>query len=150
MFGKKKDAVIAEPTPVIEEKKTEVQVNKTVIGPGITMVGDFSGSDPIFVEGTLKGTITAAGNVHVTKTGQLLGEGKAASFEIDGYVDGNIDCKESVSFSNTGKMKGTLSTVRLKTDDGSNFEGTLNLKKAQAAPAATVVTDTAPAETAAE
>lgn len=147
MFGKKKEVeVIVEQAPVVEEKKDAfVKANKTIVGPGITMVGEFSGSDPVLIEGTIRGTVKSDVNVHITKTGQLFGEGYADSFDVDGFINGNVDCKSNATFSNTGKMKGTLSTVRLKTDDGSFFEGTLNLKKPIAA-----VQEVAPAEEATE
>ena len=128
MFGKKKDAPVVENAPIAEEKKDIfVKAERTVIGPGITMVGDFSGTDPILIEGTVRGTVDSGNNLHVAKFGQFVGEGKAISVIIDGYVDGNVDCKELTSFTSTGKMKGNLSTARLKTEEGSMFEGTLNL-----------------------
>lgn len=134
MFGKKKETVV-EQAPVVEEKKdTFEKATKTIVGPGITMVGDFTGEDPVLIQGTIKGTIQSKRNVHVTKTGQLFGDCKAETFDVDGYIDGNVDCQDCTSFSDTGKMKGTLSTVRLKTDDGSFFEGTLNLKAPSKAP----------------
>ena len=131
MFGSKKKEEPVQEVAIVEEKQPEVfvQADKTIIGEGITMVGDFSGKDPIIVQGTVKGNLNSENNVHIAATGKLIGDGIVKDIEVDGFIEGNVECSQAASFSKTGKMKGKLSTVRLKTDDGSVFEGTLELKQ---------------------
>lgn len=129
MFGKKKEEPV--PEVVVEEKKPDefCKADKTVIGPGITMIGDFTGADPVIVEGTVKGNVNSESSVHITESGKLIGDGVVKTLDVDGFIEGNVDCAQAASFSRTGKMRGKLSTVRLKTDEGSAFEGTLELKQ---------------------
>lgn len=137
MFGKKKEQPVIQ--EVVEQKAPEISANKTVIGCGITMEGTFEGTDPIEVNGTIKGTVLSESEVYVAKSGQLFGNGRINVLNVDGKVDGNFECRESATFNAGGKMKGKLSTKNLVTAAGSGFAGELAIipeEEPEEAPAA--------------
>ena len=140
MFGKKKE----EPVPVvkeevkeiIEEKAPEVFVpaDKTVIGSGIIMVGNFDTKDPVEINGTVRGNIRSTKSVSISKTGSLVGEAALGSLKLAGKIEGTVLCSAETVIASTGSIKGNLSTASLETEDGSTFEGRLSMLPKKPAP----------------
>lgn len=124
MFGKKKEA----PVEIVEQPKEDVKAaNGTVIAAGVAMIGDFEGTDPIEINGSIKGTINAKNSVVITKSGRLMGDGTIQNLTVSGSVDGDFVCKDIAVFKAGGEMTGHLKTARLQTEDGSHFRGNLDL-----------------------
>ena len=151
MFGFKKPV-----EPVVEEPKVDVPVEPvapefkpaevTLIGEGITMIGNFESKDPIVINGSLKGNICSTNSLTISNTGSMQGEGTLNSAMIEGAVDGKIVCEKNTHFTSTGQMVGSLETATLQTDNGADFRGELKLSVKKAAP----VVEAAPEAPAAE
>lgn len=128
LFGNKKEESV-----VVAEPKAPVSTsNKTVIGEGVTFVGDFVSDEEFVIKGSVKGTITSSTHVCVDKTGSHYGKLGAKNVTIKGYAESDIICHDTTHISETGKMKGHLVTANLETDHGSVFDGTVKLNKAGA------------------
>jgi len=148
MFGIKKTPapvepvaeIIPEPVKAEPEVKEFVPADTTLIGEGITMIGDFESKDPIIINGTLQGNISSTNHLNISETGSMTGEGETASVKIEGAMEGKLVIQKDTYFTSTGHMVGNLKTATLKTDDGSEFVGELklikNFGKAEAVPAA--------------
>ena len=98
----------------------------TVVGRGITFVGDFVSEDPIEIRGALNGNIVSSNVVHVAKDGLLYGGAKAFELQVDGIVEGTSVIKTYSIISDTGSYKGKLSTGLLRTSPDAFFEGHLS------------------------
>jgi len=122
MFNKKNGVAGPQETTV-----TETAVCNTKIGKGIVMVGDFEGSEPIEVNGTIEGNIVSSSVVHVSKDGIIKGTGKIQNINVSGTLDGDFTCENAANFTSSGTMKGKLTTKELVTETGTSFCGTLNL-----------------------
>ena len=142
MFGKKKDAAqpeiveevkeaveetVPQPAPVKEPEPT------TVIGSGVVVVGNFDSKEPIEIKGTIRGNIRSTSKVTIQEGGSLVGEAALGSLNLGGRIEGTVLCAEDTVIRSTGSIKGNLSTATLVTDEGSSFEGKLNMipKKAE-------------------
>lgn len=129
LFGKKAEPVVEEPVVVVEEKKPEViQVGKTVIGEGVTMVGDFDSKEEIVINGVVEGNITSTTNVSISETGKLQGNAKAENLYVDGSIEGDLEVKDLTKLSDTAIVTGTLATAKFITTEGSTFDGQLTMK----------------------
>ena len=129
LFGKKAEPVVEEPV-VVEEVKEEVKkpTQKTVIGAGITMVGDFETKEEIVINGTVEGDIHSTTDVSISETGKLHGNASAENLYVDGSVDGEIEIKNLTKLSDTANVVGTLTTGKFVTAEGSYFDGQLTMK----------------------
>ncbi len=136
-FNRKKDPepVIAEP---VEVKKPEPEkpkgpdlspMAKTIIGSGITFFGDFETSDPIELNGTIRGDINSDSAITISRGAEYFGNANMHSLNVSGVIQGDIDCKDTSTFTSTAQMTGDLKTAYLVTDKGSNFKGNLSLQK---------------------
>jgi len=120
--------------PEVKKPKVFQPSHKTIIGKGITFVGDFVSEDPIEVNGTIEGNVVSQNTLIVNDGGVFDGDAKVSNTEIYGYIKGNIVCDHLTHFSSTGNMDGNLKTKELKTDAGSSFTGNVILQPAKKAP----------------
>lgn len=99
----------------------------TVIGPGITIDGEISGSDPVVVEGTVKGRIDTESTVTVAEEGVVEADVDTNDVAISGQVTGNIVAAERVEIAAVGRMIGDVKAPRILIADGANFKGHIDM-----------------------
>ena len=142
IFGKKEDAVL-EQAPVVEEVKP-VQPKAaagTIIAEGVTFIGDFVTDEDMDIQGAVKGDIKSTVTMHLAKNGQHIGKLDAQNINIEGYLEANATVKDTACFSDSSTFKGNLVTANIDAAHGSNFEGSLSIKKDQPAKASPLFED---------
>ena len=131
MFGRKKEEyqapVYEEPVQEIAKPEPKPVTPSTVIGKGVIVVGNFDSKEPIEVLGTIRGNIRSTSSVSIKENGSLVGEAALKSLDLEGRAEGTVLCSDETVIRSTGALKGNLSTASLRTDDGSAFEGKLNM-----------------------
>ena len=140
MFGSKKETpapvVKAAPAPVVEEPVApavpEVKRPRTLIGPGIKFTGNIEASEDIEINGRVEGNISSGNTITVTEGGSIKGDIAAENYILDGVSEGNAKVQKFCKIGKAGSFTGELFASTLVTEDGSEFEGTLHLKKAKA------------------
>ena len=151
MFGRKKEEyqapVVEEPVQDIPEPQPQPEpMPSTVIGKGVVVVGNFDSKEPIEVLGTIRGNIRSTSNVRIRENGSLIGEAALKSLDLEGRLEGTVLCSDETCIRSTGALKGNLSTASLRTDEGSAFEGKLNMVPKPPVKAAEPVADAQPIE----
>lgn len=126
LFGSKKTE--AEVAAVVPEKEPSVQEG-TVIGQGITFVGTFTADELIDIRGKVEGEIVSPKEVLVSKTGKHEGIMDVEYLTVDGTIDSEIHCRNTVTLRDDCQVFGTVETPRLDAQHGSNFHGELILEK---------------------
>ena len=140
MFGSKKETpapvVKAAPAPVVEEPVApavpEVKRPRTLIGPGIKFTGNIEASEDIEINGRVEGNISSGNTITVTEGGSIKGDIAAENYILDGVSKGNAKVQKFCKIGKAGSFTGELFASTLVTEDGSEFEGTLHLKKVKA------------------
>ena len=121
LFGKKKETV----PEVVTKKEPE----GTIIGEGITFVGTFTTDELIDIRGKVEGEIISPTVVHVAKTGKHEGTMDVEYLTVDGTIDSDIHCRNTITLNDDCDAYGTLTTPNLDALHGSNFHGELILEK---------------------
>jgi len=99
-----------------------------VIGPGIVINGDISGSENLIIEGKVKGQIRLGSHeVTVGKTGEVNADVAAKMIRVAGKVNGDLTGKEKVIISSTGNVRGNIVTPRMLLEDGAVFKGSIDM-----------------------
>jgi len=99
-----------------------------VIGPGIVIDGDISGSDNLFIEGKVRGSVNlAAHEVTVGKTGEVNADVKARIIRISGKVKGDLAGEEKVVIASSGNVRGNIVAPRMMLEDGAIFKGSIDM-----------------------
>lgn len=113
-----------------------------IIGPGIVINGDISGTESLLIEGKVKGHIQLASHeVTVGQSGEVNADVTAKVIRIAGKVDGDLVGKEKVIISSTGNVRGNIVAPRMLLEDGAIFKGSIDMdpgdiRAAQAVPSA--------------
>lgn len=111
--------------------------DQAVIGKGVTLKGEVTGSDPVFVDGRVEGAIHIPGErVTVGKNGSVVGRSgggapciTAREIVILGSVTGDISAGERVDIRAGATLTGNVTTVRVSIEDGAYFRGGIDIRK---------------------
>ena len=105
-----------------------------VIGAGIVINGDISGSENLVIEGKVKGHILLAGHeVTVGQTGEIQADVTARLIRVSGKVNGDLSGKEKVVISKTGNVRGNIVAPRVLLEDGAVFKGSIDMDPGESA-----------------
>lgn len=99
----------------------------TVIGKGIHIQGELTGSAPIEVWGSLEGVSGTEGRFWVREGGQVGGEIAAAEVIIEGQVEGKISAERKVEFRPTCRVKGNVAAKKVAIAEGAIFDGSIRM-----------------------
>lgn len=101
---------------------------ETIIGPGIQIEGDISGSDALTVLGSVRGgRIQVKEAVVVAASGRVEADVESAAVEIAGVVQGNVGAGDKVELKSGGKLFGDVKAPRILIADGASFKGNINM-----------------------
>ena len=102
--------------------------NFTVLGSETEFEGVLEFTDDLKICGRFNGTISAEGNLEIDKAAVCSVDTMSAnSIIISGTVTGNIEAKERVEMCSGSKVKGNVTTARLRIADNVDFEGQVTM-----------------------
>jgi cytoskeletal protein CcmA (bactofilin family) len=126
-------------------------VDVATIGKSVVVKGELSGSEDLYVDGQVEGSITLRGqSLTIGPNGRVRANVEARNVILHGQVDGNITASDRVELRKSASLRGDISTARIAIDDGAYFKGTIDIQKtegskAEAKPQAMPAVSTPPA-----
>ena len=98
------------------------------IGKSVTIKGELSGSEDIYLDGQIEGNIQLAGNsVTVGPNGRVKANITAKNLTIGGTLDGNVHASERTELRKTAVVNGDVQTRRIAIEEGAYFKGKLEI-----------------------
>lgn len=98
------------------------------IGKSVSIKGDLSGNEDIYVDGQLDGSIQLPGNsVTVGPNGRVKADITARNLTIGGTLDGNVHASERTELRKTAVVNGDVQTRRIAIEEGAYFKGKLEI-----------------------
>lgn len=123
----------ATPAPAVEAPaRTQASNNaeQATIGKGLFIKGEISGSESLFVDGKIEGSINLPGNrVTVGRNGQVAANITAREVVILGKIRGNVSATDRVDIRAEGALNGDVAAARISIEDGAFFKGGIDIKK---------------------
>ncbi len=108
-------------------------VDVATIGKSVVVKGELSGSEDLYVDGHVEGSITLRGqSLTIGPNGRVRANVEARNVILHGQVDGNITASDRVELRKSASLKGDISTARIAIDDGAYFKGTIDIQKSEA------------------
>lgn len=102
--------------------------NLTVFGSETEFDGVLEFTDSVVITGKFHGTINASGNLEIEKNAICnVDNMKAQSVVISGQVTGNVEGKERIELCSGSKVKGDLTSARLRIADNVEFDGKVTM-----------------------
>ncbi len=108
------------------------QAGVNVIAQGSTFVGDITTTGDCRIDGIVKGNITSNAKIFVGKQGEIQGEVKCFSIEIEGNVKANIVTKDILTLKSTAVMDGNVVVDKIAIEPGAQFVGSCKMQNGQA------------------
>ena len=107
--------------------------DQATISKGLIVKGEITGSESLFIDGKVEGSINLPGNrVTVGRNGQVTSSISAREIVILGKVRGNIIASDRVDIRAEGALTGDVTAARISIEDGAFFKGGIDIKKAEA------------------
>ncbi|HEY0760280.1 MAG TPA: polymer-forming cytoskeletal protein [Acidisarcina sp.] len=124
---------------------------QATIGKSLVVKGEVTGSESLYIDGKVDGTITLPGNrVTVGRNGQVSANISAREVVVLGKVRGNINASDRLDIRSEGSLTGDVIAQRISIEDGAFFKGGIDIRKPGTgkeaevkAPAASSVSSTA-------
>jgi cytoskeletal protein CcmA (bactofilin family) len=103
---------------------------QATIGKGLFIKGEITGSESLYVDGKVDGSINLPGNrVTVGRNGQVAASIIAREIVVLGKVRGNITATDRVDIRAEGALTGDVAAARISIEDGAFFKGGIDIKK---------------------
>jgi cytoskeletal protein CcmA (bactofilin family) len=104
----------------------------SIIGPGMTVVGDCETDGTIRVEGTVNGSLKAGKAVVVGKDGLVEGNILTQDAVISGRVTGTLVAESRLELQATSRVEGEVRARRMQLEEGAVLNGTVIMGSAEA------------------
>jgi len=102
---------------------------KTTLGPQTVFRGTLRFRDSLKILGRCEGRIESQGSLIIGKGAEVFAEIKVGSLVVAGTVKGNVEALIQTEITSTGKIIGNLRTAQLRIEDGTVFEGKVEMLK---------------------
>jgi cytoskeletal protein CcmA (bactofilin family) len=98
----------------------------SIIGPGMTLVGECDTEGTLRIEGTVEGTVRAGKAVVVGKDGVVDGDIITQDAVIGGRVTGSIVAESRLELQASCVIDGEVRARRIKLEEGGQLRGTVH------------------------
>ena len=134
----------ARPTPVQQQPTFETPRPATSsvgeqasISKGLSIKGEITGTESLFIDGKIEGSINIPGNrVTVGKNGVVNASISAREIVVLGKLKGNVNATDRVDIRAEGALTGDVAAARISIEDGAFFKGGIDIRKPDAKPTA--------------
>jgi cytoskeletal protein CcmA (bactofilin family) len=100
------------------------------IGKSVVVKGELSGSEDLYVDGQVEGTIALKGNsLTVGPNGQVKASVEAKAVVVQGKLEGNIQASDRVELRKSAIVTGDISTQRISIEEGAFLKGKVDIHR---------------------
>lgn len=119
------------PNTYTPSKTVSAPMEQATIGRSVTIKGEVSGSESLFIDGRIEGTINFADNrITIGRNGSVTANINAKEVVIMGTVKGNIQCTDRLDIRSEGSLIGDVITQRISVEDGAMLKGAVEVRTA--------------------
>ncbi len=105
------------------------------IGRSVIVKGELSGSEDLYVEGQVEGTIELKGNnLTIGPHGQVKANINAKDVVVQGKLEGNIQASQRAELKKSAVAVGDIVTQRVSIEEGAFFKGKIDIQRDPSKP----------------
>ena len=125
--------------PVAPRPVATTTADQATIGKSLVIKGEVSGSESLYIDGRVEGSINLAGNrVTIGRNGVVAANINAREIVVLGKVRGNLTASDRVDIRSDGSLTGDVIAARISIEDGAFFKGGIDIQKPEPASKAEV------------
>jgi len=99
------------------------------IGKSVVIKGELSGSEDLYVDGQVEGSISLKNNsLTVGPHGQVKASVEAKGVVVQGKLDGNVQASDRVELRKSAVVNGDISTARISIEEGAFLKGKIDIQ----------------------
>ena len=118
-------------TPAVPRPLSTSTADQATIGKSLVIKGEVTGSESLYIDGRVEGSINLAGNrVTVGRNGVVSANINAREIVVLGKVKGNLTASDRVDIRSDGSLTGDVVAARISIEDGAFFKGGIDIRKA--------------------
>jgi len=100
------------------------------IGKSVIIKGELSGSEDLYVDGQVEGSIELSGNrLIIGPHGQVRANVNAKGVIVQGKLEGNIRTSERAELTKSAVVTGDIVTQRVAIEEGAYFKGKVDIQR---------------------
>jgi cytoskeletal protein CcmA (bactofilin family) len=100
------------------------------IGKSVVIKGELSGSEDLYVDGQVQGSIALKGNsLTIGPNGQLKASVEAKGVVVQGKLEGNIQASDRVELRKSAIVNGDINTQRISIEEGAFLKGKVEINR---------------------
>jgi len=96
---------------------------ETIIADNCVIESNLNTAGNIKIYGKINGSIKVDGDVFVGETGVVLGKVDAKNLILEGSVEGDVHCKNTLKLSSSAKLNGDAYVKHFSSEEGCLFAG---------------------------
>ncbi len=89
--------------------------------------GSYSTDRDLRIEGTVKGTLSCQGTLHVAQGATVNAQIEAEQIVVAGSLEGTITCRTRLQIMPSGDVKGKIITPSLVINEGARYQGQMEM-----------------------
>ena len=110
------------------EPLREIKDPETIIGPSMSVSGDFKGNGDVIVDGKVKGTLKTKKDIHVGEEAVISADIVAENALIAGSVTGKIVVKSKLEITSSANINGDVTAQSIDMEAGATINGTITME----------------------
>lgn len=126
-----------ETTPQARGVEPQVSHNGTFFGPNVTIDGTVTGSEPVLIEGTIRGKINLSGELRIGTKARIEASVHAKNVTVEGKLTGDVSADDRVELVASATVDGNIKAPKIVVAEGARFRGSVDMGSAKPAAAET-------------
>lgn len=120
------------PQPASARRDTPGQPSgATFVGANTTIEGTVSGSEPVIIEGSLKGNVNLTADLRVGTKARVEATVHARNVVVEGTLSGDISADERVELVASATVDGNIKAPKIVVAEGARFRGSVDMGSAR-------------------
>jgi len=126
-----KDSPPPQPRPMPRPGEPQPVFEGTFFGPNVVVEGNVTGSEPVLIEGTVKGTIRLTGDLRVGTKARIEAKVHAKNVTVEGKLTGDVTADDRVELVAGCTVDGNIKAPKIIVAEGARFRGSVDMGSAK-------------------
>ena len=130
LFTKETPAAAPRPQPRASDGQP-ISFDGTFLGPKITIDGTVTGSEPVLIEGHVKGAINLSGDLRIGTQARVEAKVHARNVTVEGRLNGDVSADDRVELVAGSTVDGNIKAPKIVVAEGARFRGNVDMGAAK-------------------
>ena len=121
------------PTPRPQPRPNDPQpaFEGTFFGPNVVMEGTVTGSEPVLIEGTVKGRIQLQSDLRIGTQARVEATVHVRNVTVEGKLNGDVSADDRVELVAGATVDGNIKAPKIVVAEGARFRGNVDMGSAK-------------------